>query len=198
MWPPLYGGGFWVAFAQAATVYYTAATTLHYIVPAVTQVRSVQKGHPAQGQVTREAFASLCPLAVKAAVWTITERLHAAGYGLLYDGPVKSLQAIAYLVFTIIALDYLHDAWFYWTHRLLHWAPVYRHVHYIHHKSTVPTAFAGYSFHSAEAALVFANEILVCFLFPVHMGLHRLYHIFTTLIHNGECDTAWHLHFYHM
>jgi Delta7-sterol 5-desaturase len=52
-------------------------------------------------------------------------------------------------------------------------------------RSTVPTAFAGYSFHAAEAALVFANEIIVIFLFPIHAGLHRAYHLFTTLIHLG-------------
>ena len=54
-----------------------------------------------------------------------------------------------------------------------------------HLRSTVPTAFAGYSFHAAEAALVFANEIIVVFLFPIHAGLHRAYHLFTTLIHLG-------------
>lgn len=36
-----------------------------------------------------------------------------------------------------------------------------------------------------EAVLVFANEILVCFLFPIHISVHRIYHIFTTIIHNG-------------
>jgi sterol desaturase/sphingolipid hydroxylase (fatty acid hydroxylase superfamily) len=34
----------------------------------------------------------------------------------------------------VLLLDYLHDAWFYFTHRLLHWKPLYVHVHYIHHK----------------------------------------------------------------
>ena len=32
---------------------------------------------------------------------------------------------------------------------------------------------------------MFANEILVCFLFPIHIGVHRVYHLFTTVIHNG-------------
>ncbi len=32
---------------------------------------------------------------------------------------------------------------------------------------------------------MFANELLVCFLFPIHLGLHRVYHIFTTIIHEG-------------
>lgn len=38
------------------------------------------------------------------------------------------------MVATVAALDVLHDAWFYWTHRLLHWRALYRHVHYIHHR----------------------------------------------------------------
>jgi hypothetical protein len=33
---------------------------------------------------------------------------------------------------------------------------------------------------------VFANEVLVCFLLPLHAGLHRAYHLFTTVIHQGE------------
>jgi hypothetical protein len=49
----------------------------------------------------------------------------------------------------------------------------------------VPTGFTGYSFHLAEAALVFANEIAVCFLLPIHIGLHRAYHLYMTVIHIG-------------
>lgn len=52
-------------------------------------------------------------------------------------------------------------------------------------RSTAPTAFCGYSFHPAEALLVFANEVLVCYLLPIHLGLHRAYHLFTTIIHEG-------------
>ena len=52
-------------------------------------------------------------------------------------------------------------------------------------RSTSPTAFTGYSFHVAEAMLVFANEVLMCYVLPMHIGLHRMYHIFTTLIHEG-------------
>ena len=32
---------------------------------------------------------------------------------------------------------------------------------------------------------MFANEILVCFLFPIHAGVHRAYHLATTAIHIG-------------
>lgn len=38
------------------------------------------------------------------------------------------------MLLTVVALDYLHDAWFYWTHRLLHWKPLYMHIHMPHHR----------------------------------------------------------------
>lgn len=34
----------------------------------------------------------------------------------------------------VALLDALHDTWFYWTHRLLHCKPLYKHVHYMHHR----------------------------------------------------------------
>ena len=40
----------------------------------------------------------------------------------------------AYMAVTVVALDYLHDSWFYWMHRLLHWKPLYLHVHLMHHR----------------------------------------------------------------
>lgn len=126
------------------------------------------------------------PIAVKAAVLTIVERLAASGASKLYTGNLLATPGAAlYALSTIAALDVLHDAWFYWTHRALHARPVYRAIHASHHASTSPTPFTGYSFHVVEAAIVFANEILVCFLFPIHAGLHRAYHLFTTVIHCG-------------
>lgn len=53
----------------------------------------------------------------------------------LYSGPLLATPGdVLYTLATVVALDYLHDAWFYWTHRLLHWKPLYVHVHYIHHR----------------------------------------------------------------
>ena len=183
----IYGGGFIQAFAQASLVYYLAALFLHVIVPRFWSVSPIQytnsgaRKHPI-GQVSREAWNSIGPLVVKALIWTFVEKLHTSGYSLLYSNrPVHLGSALC----TAIALDYLHDAWFYWTHRLLHTKLLYRRVHYIHHQSTVPTAFTGYSFHIIEAMIVFANEIFVCFLFPMHIGVHRVYHMYMTVIHNG-------------
>uniref|UniRef100_A0A7S1SZN5 Fatty acid hydroxylase domain-containing protein n=1 Tax=Tetraselmis chuii TaxID=63592 RepID=A0A7S1SZN5_9CHLO len=182
---PVFGGGFLVAFRQLSLFYYGVCFALHTLVPWLTQPRPLQQQPRKRNDVMRDAFYSIGPLAVKAGYWKLIEELHAHDYGLMYDTEVRTVPQILYAILTIVTLDYLHDAWFYWTHRLLHWRPLYKHVHYMHHQSTVPSAYTGYSFHLLEAALVFANEVILIFLFPIHTKLHRLYHIFTTAIHNG-------------
>lgn len=182
---PLYGAGYRVACLQVATVYYGIAILLHFVVPLLFRVRSVQSGKRRPRQELQEAFNSAGPIAVKAAVLTAVEKLHAAGYGLTYGGWPQTWLQWAYLAASVVMLDYFHDAWFYMTHRMLHSRALFRHVHALHHRSSVPTAFSGYSFHWAEAVLVFGNEVLEVFVVPLHVGLHRLYHLYTTIIHIG-------------
>ena len=83
---PLFGGGFAVALTQLSTFYYLVAFLLHSVVPALLpSLPSVQKEPRATGDVRRDALASIGPLAVKAGIWVLVEKLHAAGYGLMYD-----------------------------------------------------------------------------------------------------------------
>lgn len=170
---------------QIAVIYYGISALLHFVLPRLHHVESVQQGKRRENQIAQEVKNSVAPLLVKAGAFWVVEKLYAGGYGKLYGKVPTTMQEVLYMAFTWVALDFLHDTWFYWTHRLLHWKPMYIHIHRLHHTSTVPTAFTGYSFHWVEAMIVFANEVLVCFLFPIHIGLHRVYHIFTTIIHNG-------------
>lgn len=62
-----------------------------------------------------------------------------------------------------------HDAWFYWTHRLMHARPLFRIAHAVHHDSRPPTAWAAMSFHPWEAltgAIVIPALVLII---PVHV-----------------------------
>ena len=64
----------------------------------------------------------------------------------------------------------LHDAWFYWTHRLLHVPWAFRRAHAIHHASHPPTAWAAMSFHPWETltgAIVIPALVLAI---PIHVG----------------------------
>ncbi|QCI93960.1 sterol desaturase family protein [Novosphingobium sp. EMRT-2] len=66
---------------------------------------------------------------------------------------------------------FLHDTWFYWTHRWMHRPRVFRAVHAIHHASRPPTAWAAMNFHPAEAALVGLLIPALVFVIPIHAGV---------------------------
>ncbi|MEO1635637.1 MAG: sterol desaturase family protein [Cyanobacteria bacterium J06631_9] len=60
------------------------------------------------------------------------------------------------------------DAWFYWTHRLLHHPSIYRYVHAVHHHSIDVTPYSSMSFHALEGFLLSAWIFPVSFMFPIY------------------------------
>jgi sterol desaturase/sphingolipid hydroxylase (fatty acid hydroxylase superfamily) len=76
-----------------------------------------------------------------------------------------------YLPLSLLLYLALHDAWFYWTHRLLHRPAWFRAAHAVHHASRPPTAWAAMSFHPLEAlsgAVVIPALVLVV---PIHAAV---------------------------
>jgi len=61
-----------------------------------------------------------------------------------------------------------HDAWFYWTHRLLHRPAWFRAAHAVHHASRPPTAWAAMSFHPLEAITGAVVIPVLVFAMPIH------------------------------
>lgn len=65
---------------------------------------------------------------------------------------------------------FLHDTWFYWTHRWMHRPAPFRAAHAVHHASRPPTAWAAMSFHPIEAvtgAVVIPTLVLFV---PIHVA----------------------------
>ncbi|BBH20598.1 desaturase [Paenibacillus baekrokdamisoli] len=58
------------------------------------------------------------------------------------------------LLLEILALFLWNEIHFYISHRLLHTRWLFKHVHYKHHLSTIPTAYSTFSFHYVEALLL--------------------------------------------
>jgi sterol desaturase/sphingolipid hydroxylase (fatty acid hydroxylase superfamily) len=64
-------------------------------------------------------------------------------------------QNIGILIVSSIVFVVIDDAWFYWTHRLLHANQrLYRSVHKIHHRSVDTTPLTGLSFHPVESFII--------------------------------------------
>lgn len=89
-----------------------------------------------------------------------------AGYTLLYDNIAQ--RGNVWFVTSIVLMVLLHDAWFYWTHRLMHHPKIFRHVHLVHHRSTNPSPWAAYSFHPVEAVIEAGIFVLIVFTIPAH------------------------------
>lgn len=80
-----------------------------------------------------------------------------------------SKYGIIYLLISLPVLMFFHDMYFYWTHKLLHLKILYKHVHLVHHKSRVPTAWTAFSFHPVEAIIQALILPLLLYIFPVHL-----------------------------
>ena len=76
-----------------------------------------------------------------------------------------------YLPVSLIAYLFLHDTWFYWTHRWMHRPRIFRALHAVHHASRPPTAWAAMSFHPGEALTGAIVIPILVFLIPVHVAV---------------------------
>lgn len=74
-----------------------------------------------------------------------------------------------YFVFSVFVMILLHDAWFYFTHRLMHHPKLFKYIHKVHHQSTDPSPFAAFSFHPLEAIVEATIYVIFAFLFPVNI-----------------------------
>lgn len=77
------------------------------------------------------------------------------------------------------ALFFLTPMWisfhFYWIHRWIHWPPLYKTVHALHHRNTNVGPWSGLSMHPVEH-LIFFSSILIHWLLAAH-PIHILFHM---------------------
>lgn len=76
-----------------------------------------------------------------------------------------------YLPLAPLIYLFLHDSWFYWTHRLMHRPAWFRAMHAVHHASRPPTAWAAMSFHPWEAITGAIVIPLLVFVVPIHVAM---------------------------
>lgn len=72
-----------------------------------------------------------------------------------------------YSSIVLCLIPFWREFHFYWSHRFSHWRPLYRHVHYLHHKNVNPGPWSGLSMHPVEHVLYFSVVVPHMF-FPCH------------------------------
>ncbi|MCP9755967.1 sterol desaturase family protein [Lacihabitans sp. CCS-44] len=88
-----------------------------------------------------------------------------------------------YFFSAFILMIFIHDAYFYWLHRLMHNKLLFKFVHLIHHKSTNPSPWAAYAFHPIEAILESGIFVLLLFIIPLQ-DWHLIVFFICSLIYN--------------
>ncbi|MEM9369997.1 MAG: sterol desaturase family protein [Pseudomonadota bacterium] len=97
------------------------------------------------------------------------------------DNPIWFLA-----VFLLIPV--YHSFHFYWVHRLLHWPPLYRLAHSVHHRNVNTGPWSGFSMHPVEH-FIYVSGILVHLIVPsdpIHMVFHMYWiTLATATSHSG-------------
>lgn len=88
----------------------------------------------------------------------------------------------------LLALPFIMSSHFYLTHRLLHWPPLFRIAHKLHHRNTHIGPWSGMSMHPIEHIL-YISSVLLHYVIASHPVL-VIYHLFTrslapALSHSG-------------
>jgi sterol desaturase/sphingolipid hydroxylase (fatty acid hydroxylase superfamily) len=119
------------------------------------------------------------------AIWTVFENIFAhlwATGRLPYISNYLSLNTpwgIAAFVTSLMGIPLWRSFHFYFAHRFLHYTPLYRQVHSLHHRNTDIEPFSGLCMHPVEHLYYFAcvlpNLVLYCSPFAlVWNGMHLL------------------------
>jgi lathosterol oxidase len=128
--------------------------------------RRLQSTDPGRARVLSEVAYSLSTVVIFSVVGLSLLYAQRTGLTRIYLGVPE--RGWAYLGASTAVAVLVHDAYFYWTHRLLHWRPLYRAAHHVHHRSTSPTPWAAYAFHPIEALIQAGVYVLIVFTIPMH------------------------------
>lgn len=128
--------------------------------------RKIIARFPASAEVRREIWYSVVSLLIFSLVGAITVEAARRGWTQIY-WPIKK-HGWPWFWCSIVATIFLHDAWFYWTHRLMHHRRLFRFFHRVHHLSHNPSPWAAYAFDPLEAVVQASIFPLAAMVMPLH------------------------------
>jgi sterol desaturase/sphingolipid hydroxylase (fatty acid hydroxylase superfamily) len=142
--------------------------------------RQIQPRATEGASIRRDILYSLSSAIIFALVGLLTHHFFAQGWTKLY----RRIEHYgwAYFWFSLVAMIVLHDTWFYWTHRLMHWRRLFPLMHRVHHLSQTPTPWSALAFHPTEAVVQAMVFPLVAMLVPLHPFVALLWLVYMIVI----------------
>jgi lathosterol oxidase len=131
--------------------------------------RRLAKNEPSKKIMRHEIYWSVVSSFIYAAsgVWVI-EAWRSGGTQIYFD---VSEYGVIYLLLSLPIYMFLHDTYFYWTHRAMHHPKIFPVMHKVHHESRQPTPWAGFSFHPTEAVVGALILPVLVYTIPIHVGV---------------------------
>ncbi len=124
-------------------------------------------------------------LASGVTIWTAYE----VAYLWLWAKGVLPVASLADNPVWFVAFFVIIPVWssmhFYWIHRLLHWPPLYRLAHALHHRNVSTGPWTGISMHPVEHLLYFSS-VAIHFVIASH-PLHMIFHLYVQAL-NPACS----------
>lgn len=147
----------------------TAFAFIFFVARVFLPQRRIQRREPGEGRRLQEIGWSLSTIVIFALLAMTIFALRESGYSAVYDRIDD--YGWLYYGFSWALVLLIQDAYFYWIHRFMHWKPVYRRVHSVHHRSTNPSPFSALAFHPLEAFLEFFYFVPLIVVLPLHWSV---------------------------
>ena len=167
--------------------YFIPAGFLYYLFyikrPGKLKSHKIQNKLPTKNSIKREIKSSLGSMVVFTLMGFTMFELWKSGFTKVYVD--VSEHSIVYTILSFFLLLVLHDTYFYWMHRFMHWQPVYKYFHRLHHLSVTPTPWAVYAFQPLESFIQFVIPPLIIFIVPLHPAVIALFYTYNILVNTG-------------
>ena len=115
-------------------------------------------------------------LASGVTIWTLYEVIYFWALANDYAPFISFSDNPVWFVLWFPLISLWSSAHFYWIHRFLHWPPVFKLAHSLHHRNINVGPWSGISMHPVEHLLYF-NSVVIHFLVASH-PLHVLFHFY--------------------
>jgi lathosterol oxidase len=87
-------------------------------------------------------------------------------------------KSLLYLPASLFISLFIHDLFFYLSHRFLHLPFMHKYVHVHHHQSHTVNAWAAFSFHPIEGCIQISIVCWLPLILPIHPVIHGLFTLF--------------------
>ncbi|MGN7723505.1 sterol desaturase family protein [Chitinophaga sp. 22620] len=153
--------------------------------------RKIQPKMPRNKDYRREILYSCLTILVFSLVPVLILFTPLRPYTQYYKDPSTHSTFWYIAVFPLMFL--VHDAYFYWTHRLMHHRRLFPWFHKVHHLSTNPSPWAAFSFHPLEALVEVGIFPVLLFMMPLTQ-IHLVVFFLAMMVYNVYGHLGWELY----